>query len=130
MLIITLPPPPMQFGSLTWPGLESTIYHTWGKHASHYTTTNTTDAVWFFDLTGTWIHDLPHLRQTCQPLHYHHHHRCSLVLWPDRNLNPRSTTLEASMPTITLPPSPPSSSVLTRLFFILRKKHISFSLQI
>jgi hypothetical protein len=23
---------------LTWPGLEPTIYHTQGKHASHYTT--------------------------------------------------------------------------------------------
>jgi hypothetical protein len=45
MVAITLPPPPMQFGSLTWPGLESTIYHTWGKHGSHYTTTTTTDAV-------------------------------------------------------------------------------------
>ena len=53
-----------------------------------------------------------------------------LVFWPDQNSNPWSTTLEASMVTITLLPTPPSSLVLTRLFFILRKKHISFSLQI
>jgi hypothetical protein len=23
---------------LTWPGLEPTIYHTWGEHANYYTT--------------------------------------------------------------------------------------------
>jgi hypothetical protein len=40
------------------------VYHTWDKHANHYITT-TTDAVWFFDLTRTRIHDLPHLRQAC-----------------------------------------------------------------
>ena len=47
MVAITLPPPPMQFGSLTWPGLESTIYYTWGKHANHYTTTVTAEQFGF-----------------------------------------------------------------------------------
>jgi hypothetical protein len=30
------------------------VYHTWDKHANHYITT-TTDVVWFFDMTRTWI---------------------------------------------------------------------------
>jgi hypothetical protein len=42
------------------------------KHANHYITT-TTDAVWFFDLTRTRIHDLPHLRvqKSCQHIYTH-----------------------------------------------------------
>ena len=107
----------------TWPRLKPTIYHTWGKHANHYTTPDqdsnlgsttleTSMPTITPHLTKTPTYDLPHLRQACQPLHHtwprlqpriyhtwdkHANHYTT----PDQDSNLRSTTLETSMPTIT-----------------------------
>jgi hypothetical protein len=52
-----------------YPLHQPTIYHTWGKHVTHYTNPrSTTLEVSMLPITPT--HDLPHLRRACYPLHY------------------------------------------------------------
>ena len=82
--------------SLIW--LESTIYHTWGEHANHYTTEPT--------IYHTWGEHANHY--TTEPTIYHtwgehaNHYTTEPTIYHTwgEHANPRSTTLEVSMLTI------------------------------